>query len=126
LHRHAGNPIPAVLSEQCQVDFSKDPALLYATFGKDHLACPAHTGFVRRNPSEFQRKIRFNRGAQFTWPAVIDIPSPVRLLGAQEVPNGLIDSPRLRAPEEIPEHDVFRGDGHVRLQLSHPETFRSL
>jgi hypothetical protein len=48
------------------------------------------------------------------------------VIGAQQVADRFTEPLRLWTSEKILEHDVFGGNGHIRLQLSHPKSFRGL
>src|ERR1700722_13071246 len=85
-----------------------------------------HSRIGDRYTGEFQSKVSLDRGINFRWAAVIDIPAAVGALHGEDVVDGLALPFLVDAAIPMMICDHVRNERGINHQFSDPITFRLL
>ena len=120
LGRQRRHRVPREQAEEGQVDAREDADARDPAQIADALRRPAQPPVLERQAQEPQRQVALDRGGDVAGEALADPPAPVAPLPGEEVagdgfpPVGEIEA------ERVPQEDVLRCDGGVRLELGAP------
>jgi hypothetical protein len=124
LHRHDRNRAPRHLAEQGERDTGEHVAARGAAVRQHRLAGAAHVRGFRIVARQLEGVVGLDRGAQVEVAGVEQRPAAVIGLAVAQVVGDLrlhvLGELAVHGAQEVLQHDVFRGDRRVGLELENP------
>src|SRR5690242_15759959 len=126
LRRNGWHGIVVVLSEKAQIDLRKSIDRSHPAESKYAFTCADQNGIVCFISGELQTEIGFYRRADVRRTAVVNRPSSVVVLMANDLPRSLLQSHLIARSQKRVQQDVIGFKCGIGFELAAPEAFRIL